>query len=350
MERTMSAEDKIRRAEEIYNRRRENEYRTTTTRVSVDKNNDLDNKKLNKKLKKMILQIIVCMLIYLIFHYAINNNNVFSEDFRKKCEEVLAYDISFNQTYQAISNWVTSVQETYQEIMPKDIENNEKKENNTENTENITNQGTEIDNTNNNQLENTNITTTQPQESIGGGTENISELEGKNQVIQEVQGENISENQTQENSGNAIVPLTEEQQMKKDADEIKTKINFIKPLVGTITSRFGWRDPEVSSVSKYHTGIDIAANEGTDIISATNGKVVLASSEGAYGNHLKIQAEDVIIIYAHCLSLFVNEGDEIMQGQKIAEVGSTGNSTGPHLHFEIRKEDRYVNPDLILEF
>ena len=153
-----------------------------------------------------------------------------------------------------------------------------------------------------------------------------------------------------DNSEITTETLTEEQQLQKDAEEITAKINFIKPLVGTITSRFGWRDPEVSSVSKYHTGIDIAANEGTDIIAATRGKVILASSEGAYGNHLKIQVEDIIIIYAHCLKLNVNEGDEITQGQKIAEVGSTGNSTGPHLHFEIRREDRYVNPDLILEF
>ena len=317
MERVMSVEDKIRRAEEIYNRRRENEY--GTKKVSVDRKNEDDNKKVNKKLKKMIIQVIVCMLIYLVFNYIISNNTVFSEDFRKKCEEILAYDISFSQTYETISNWVTTVQEQYQEILPKDVENNEQQQE----------------------------TITPFQESIGGGNDNISELEEK-QVIQDVTEDITSE--IQQNLENTEEKLTEEQQMQKDADEIKSKINFIKPLIGTITSRFGWRDPEVSSVSKYHTGIDIAANEGTDIIAATNGKVVLASSKGAYGNHLKIQIEDIIIIYAHCLSLSVNEGDQIVQGQKIAKVGSTGNSTGPHLHFEIRREDRYVNPDLILEF
>ena len=356
MERTMSVEDKIRRAEEIYNRRRENEYRTTSTRVNANKDNDIDNKKLNKKLKKMIIQIIVCMLIYLVFHYIINNDYVFSEDFRKKCEEILDYDISFNQTCEAVVNWISTIQETYKGTLSQDIENTEQqKENSSETTENTTNQ--QKNNEGNNEQENQQIidnsiteqTTIPSQDSIGGGTDNIPELE-ENQVIQENLKENISDNQTQQNIENKEIELTEEEQMQKDADEIKAKINFIKPLVGTITSRFGWREPKVSTVSKYHTGIDIAANEGTDIISATNGKVVLASSEGAYGNHLKIQIEDVIIIYAHCLSLSVNEGDEIVQGQKIAEVGSTGNSTGPHLHFEIRREDRYVNPDLILEF
>ena len=61
-----------------------------------------------------------------------------------------------------------------------------------------------------------------------------------------------------------------------------------------------------------------------------------------------MQINDVLIIYAHCQKLYVNQGDHIVQGQEIAEVGSTGNSTGPHLHFEIRKEDRLVDPQMIL--
>lgn len=66
------------------------------------------------------------------------------------------------------------------------------------------------------------------------------------------------------------------------------------------------------------------------------------------GNHLKIQIEDVVIIYAHCKQIIVKQGEHVIQGQEIAEVGSTGNSTGPHLHFEIRKEDRLVDPQLVL--
>lgn len=66
------------------------------------------------------------------------------------------------------------------------------------------------------------------------------------------------------------------------------------------------------------------------------------------GKHLKVAVEDIEIIYAHCSKILVNQGDEIVQGQKIAEVGSTGNSTGPHLHFEIRRGDRLVDPQKIL--
>lgn len=345
MERAMSVEDKIRRAEEIYNRRRENEFKGVQAR-RVDTNNEVENQNINKKLKKMIVQIIVCMLIYFIFYYATNSNYVFSENFRKKCQEMLAYDISFSEAYKKIVDGITVLKEKYEETSFKNNKENNVdgniEENNQEDNQETTQESTEQEKDNNNEensdqemeQNNENLTmqenNTQSQESIGGATESVAD---NNQ-------ENVESTEN----------LTEEEQMKRDAEQIKAKISFIKPLEGTITSVFGWRNPTVSTVSKYHTGIDIAANKGTEIISATNGKVVLASSEGAYGNHLKIQIEDVIIIYAHCLSLEVREGNQISQGQVIAKVGSTGNSTGPHLHFEIRKEDRYVNPDLILDF
>ncbi|MBR6033476.1 MAG: M23 family metallopeptidase [Clostridia bacterium] len=101
---------------------------------------------------------------------------------------------------------------------------------------------------------------------------------------------------------------------------------------------------------KYHTGIDIAANTGTQFISAMSGTVVQVSSEGDYGNHVKIEQDDVITLYAHCNAIYVKEGEFVTQGQIIGEVGETGNATGPHLHFEIRKSDRYVDPDDVLDF
>ena len=340
MERIMSVEDKIRRAEEIYNRRRENEYRVSTTRVSVENN---ENTFVNKRLKKMIIQIILCMTIYFVFYYITNNNYTISADLKNKCREILSYDISLSEMYKKISIQVTSIKEKYQQMIENvEQDNNEKEE-----------QGEKIDN----------------EESQEQKVEENGEVENQKQnVEQQNNGENANEEvepqaNIEENIGGPIEEianaelkigqekeLTEEEQMKKDSEEIKEKISFIKPLEGIVTSNFGWRNPKSSTVSKYHTGIDVGAKEGTNIISATNGKVVLASSEGSYGNHLKIQVEDISIIYAHCLSLEVKEGDEIKQGQIIAKVGSTGNSTGPHLHFEIRRENRYVDPKLILDF
>lgn len=88
---------------------------------------------------------------------------------------------------------------------------------------------------------------------------------------------------------------------------------------------------------------------GTKIVASTDGEVVLNSEEGDYGKHLKIQIGEVSIIYAHCNALYVKQGDKVTQGQEIAEVGSTGNSTGPHLHFEIRISERTVDPQSILD-
>ncbi len=330
MERTMSVEDKIRRAEEIYNRRRANDYKVTNTRVSVENKREYNNSNINKRLKKMIIQIIVCMLIYLSFHFIVKNNYIISEDFKSKCEEVLSYDISFSEVYKNISNYIGSVKEKYENSLKENSTEENKEEQAIEEEKN------EEQNSDNHQ-ETNDEQNKEPVEETQNSNQETSNIGG---AVEESNPEKVE--QTED--------LSEEEQMKKDAEEIKAKINFVKPLTGTITSVFGWRNPTVSTVSKYHTGIDIAANAGTDIISATNGKVVLASSKGAYGNHLKIQIDDVIMLYAHCSELNVKEGEEITQGQVIAKVGSTGNSTGPHLHFEIRKEDRYVNPDLILDF
>ena len=95
--------------------------------------------------------------------------------------------------------------------------------------------------------------------------------------------------------------------------------------------------------------MDIASKLGTKILSATDGEVILSSDQGDYGKHLKIQIGEVILVYAHCNNLYVKQGDKVVQGQEIAEVGSTGNSTGPHLHFEIRISERTIDPQKILK-
>jgi len=138
-------------------------------------------------------------------------------------------------------------------------------------------------------------------------------------------------------------------QEELDIQNIKNTTTFIKPLEGVVSSKYGQRDTTTENIPKKHIGTDIAANLGTKIKSATEGEVVLASEEGDYGKHLKIQIGEVSIIYAHCNQLYVKQGDKVIQGQEIAEVGSTGNSTGPHLHFEIRISERTVDPQAVLE-
>ena len=80
------------------------------------------------------------------------------------------------------------------------------------------------------------------------------------------------------------------------------------------------------------------------------GTVVAASYAGDYGNHIKVQNGEVLTVYAHCSELNVCVGDYVAKGQEIGKVGSTGKVTGPHLHFEIRRENRYIDPSMILNF
>ena len=175
--------------------------------------------------------------------------------------------------------------------------------------------------------------------------ENLENLNTNSTEEQNIGGENIEKiDETQQETEE---PLS---QMQKDAKDILETKSLIIPLKGTITSRYGLREPETPTVPKNHTGIDIAVNEGTVFIASMSGIVEKVSSEGDLGNHFKIVNDDVATVYAHCSKIYVKEGDKVLQGQKIGEVGSTGNSTGPHLHFEIKKDNRYVDPDLILEF
>ena len=138
--------------------------------------------------------------------------------------------------------------------------------------------------------------------------------------------------------------------MEVNALFVKTNYSLIKPLEGEITSRFGHREPTVPTVPKNHTGIDIAEDIGKIIVASMEGDVTLVSSEGDYGNHIKITNGEVTTVYAHCSKIYVKEGEHIVQGQQIAEVGATGNVTGPHLHFEIRRNNEYIDPDLVLQF
>lgn len=119
-------------------------------------------------------------------------------------------------------------------------------------------------------------------------------------------------------------------------------ISLIRPISGIITSRFGARS---SIRSSAHTGLDISAPTGTAISAAASGTVTFSGYKGSYGNMLVIShGNGVQTYYAHCSKLYVSAGTKVSQGQKVATVGSTGNSTGPHLHLEIRVNGVAYNP------
>ncbi len=119
-------------------------------------------------------------------------------------------------------------------------------------------------------------------------------------------------------------------------------VNFINPISGTITSRFG----SVSSVrSSVHAGLDVAAPTGTSIKAAASGTVSFSGYKGSLGKLITIDhGNGVLTYYAHCNALYKSVGEYVNQGDIIAAVGSTGNSTGPHLHIEVRINGVAYNP------
>ena len=308
MERIMSQEERIRRAEEIYQRRKSQGVRLTGDSVN------LGGKPEFSLFKRLILKIIICVIIYSLFYFVKNSDHLFSRDILNKTNEILAYDMNFGEIYNRINGYLKKFN-LEKSINIVNEENSDKtKENMKDDKENS---GEEKSN-NENAEQNNNVV----EGGIGGG----NEVEVKDEA---------EEKQTS--------------QMEIDAKYIKDNYNLDIPLQGTVTSRFGIRTPN-NIVSANHAGIDIGANEGTKIVAAMDGEATLVSQEGDYGKHIKITNGNVTTLYAHCKSLYINQGDKISKGMEIAEVGSTGRATGPHLHFEIRAYDRLVNPEYVLKF
>jgi murein DD-endopeptidase MepM/ murein hydrolase activator NlpD len=109
------------------------------------------------------------------------------------------------------------------------------------------------------------------------------------------------------------------------------------PVSGVISSPQGWRRDPINGETRYHAGTDIAAPAGTPIKAIAAGRVIESGLKGTYGNTVVVQADDGRkMLYAHNNQNFVQVGDRVSRGEEIAEVGSTGRATGPHVHFEVK--------------
>ena len=270
----------------------------------------------------MFMQLATCSVIYIIFYLIKNTNYIFSDDVINKTKEILSYDINFGNIQKQVTEFFDQNKDKFAFLNI--INNNENND--------VSNETT---NTINNGINENNVTNSVG--GMGGATDNEVIEEGKTEDKKEEQKNDEKKNEDKKS------------QYELDVEYIKQNYKFKKPVTGTVTSRYGEREA-TNIISANHQGIDIGANMGTPIYAAMEGTVKVSSEEGEYGKHIDITNGDVLTRYAHCSKLLVKEGEKVKQGEKIAEVGSTGNSTGPHLHFEIRRGNRAINPESIMNF
>lgn len=259
MERAISEMERIKRAEEIYSKRRNND--------EISKN-EMRTKNIYKNLFQFLLLINIAIIV-VAFQ---NREYIFSEEFIK---QVNSYNINVKEKIEEFTSGSS-----------KEDEN--------------------IDNKN--EASNTNITNNA--NTVSSTSENVSEkAEQASQVTEKQQGA-LVENE-------AKVELS---QMELDAKAILENYSIILPVNGTKTSGFGERESTNPIVTPNHTGVDIAAVTGTPIKAAHSGIVTQVSKEGDYGEHLRITIDNLTTLYAHCSKIYVTEGQEVKQGDLVAEV------------------------------
>ena len=170
---------------------------------------------------------------------------------------------------------------------------------------------------------------------------NKIETEDENTAVSKLKTENLEVKVAQKEEE------TKKAEEKKKAEEESKVVVAVRPVSGgTITSRYGERS---SIRSSRHTGLDIAVSSGTPIKAAASGTVIFSGYKGSYGYLIKIKCDNGYEMwYGHCSKLYAKSGQRVSAGDRIAAVGSTGNSTGPHLHFEIRKDGKSLNPQKYL--
>jgi murein DD-endopeptidase MepM/ murein hydrolase activator NlpD len=149
------------------------------------------------------------------------------------------------------------------------------------------------------------------------------------------------------------------EELQKQINDVFTNINnnsnvdskvssgegFLRPASGVITSPYGPRVHPIFGTNGFHTGVDFGAPNNSPIYASKSGKVVFAGVQSGYGNTVIIDhGGGIQTLYAHCSSILVSYGQTVTRGHVIAKVGSTGNSTGPHLHFEVRVNGNHTNP------
>lgn len=155
---------------------------------------------------------------------------------------------------------------------------------------------------------------------------------------------------TGEEDNTAPIPFGTVKPDKVDFTFYQLPFAAARPANGTFTSGFGYRIHPIYKDWRFHYGFDIANETGSDICAFADGTVAATGVSGSYGNYVILEhADGYVTLYAHCDSVSVSEGQKVSAGGVIARMGSTGVSTGPHLHFELRRGEFFLNPSLYID-
>jgi murein DD-endopeptidase MepM/ murein hydrolase activator NlpD len=192
------------------------------------------------------------------------------------------------------------------------------------------------------------------QEQLQEANELIARIQADLEAEQALYNEVVAEEERVQRDINARVEelrRQEEARRRAEADRVRGTGQFRWPVPGhgDVSSGFGNRFHPVFRVYRQHMGIDIAAPHGANVIASDDGRVIISAYNSSYGNYIvishgNINGENLTTLYAHLSTRRVSEGDIVSKGQVIGRIGSTGISTGPHLHFEISVNGRQINP------
>lgn len=275
--------------------------------------------------KRHLLQLAVCCGIFVLL---VSVKLLLPEQLpkiRQSVSTVMDRNMDVGQVFSAVGGLVTgrepvekSLEEVYQAVFAP-----EQPENETETTAEPDAVETETE------LPDAPTAPLETAASVGEAAERPAETEGTEEPMALsyvlYSGENLPENATMEQ---AVLGF-----------------DYVTPVTGALSSPFGYREHPIEGEDRFHYGLDIAADTGTAITCFASGEVSAVGESSSYGKYLIVNHNaEYSTLYAHCSSICVHSGEAVKQGQTIAEVGDTGMTTGPHLHFELHRGNTYLNP------
>lgn len=130
-----------------------------------------------------------------------------------------------------------------------------------------------------------------------------------------------------------------------EPEQVVLGFDYIAPVSGSVSSGFGYREDPLAGGDRFHYGLDLTADTGAPIVAFADGMVTVTGESSGYGKYLILShGGECTTLYAHCSEIFAGSGERVLKGERIAAVGDTGQTTGPHLHFELQRSGVYLNP------